>query len=50
MSDQKAGVEDLQVLRYDIGGEFVLHQDGQNRILTVIYYGTYVHIIHSQFF
>ena len=34
-----ASVEDLQVLKYDIGGEFVLHHDGEPRILTVIYYG-----------
>ena len=36
-----AGVEDLQVLKYDVGGEFVLHHDGEPRILTVIYYGMY---------
>lgn len=33
-----AGVEDLQVLRYGKGGEFVLHHDGEPRVLTVIYY------------
>lgn len=33
-----AGVEDLQVLKYTTGGEFVLHHDGEPRILTVIYY------------
>jgi hypothetical protein len=31
-------VEDLQVLQYGIGGEFVLHHDGEPRVLTVIYY------------
>lgn len=38
-SDPDAGVEDLQVLKYDVGGEFVLHHDGEPRVLTVIYYG-----------
>ena len=38
LSHPSAGVEDLQVLRYDIGGEFVLHHDGEPRMLTVIYY------------
>ncbi len=33
-----AGVEDLQVLKYGVGGEFVLHHDGEPRVLTVIYY------------
>lgn len=37
-SHPTAGVEDLQVLKYDIGGEFVHHHDGDCRILTVIYY------------
>jgi hypothetical protein len=37
-SHTTAGVEDLQVLKYDIGGEFVHHHDGDCRILTVIYY------------
>uniref|UniRef100_A0A7S2GTF2 Fe2OG dioxygenase domain-containing protein n=1 Tax=Helicotheca tamesis TaxID=374047 RepID=A0A7S2GTF2_9STRA len=37
-SDKEAGVEDLQVLRYDIGGEYVLHHDGEPRVLTVLYY------------
>lgn len=32
------GVEDLQVLRYDPGGEYVFHHDGNGRILTVLYY------------
>jgi len=32
------GVEDLQVLKYDVDGEFVLHHDGEPRFLTVIYY------------
>lgn len=31
-------IEDLQVLKYDIDGEFVLHHDGEPRVLTVIYY------------
>jgi len=31
-------VEDLQVLRYGLNGEFVLHHDGEPRVLTVIYY------------
>lgn len=38
LSNPSAGVEDLQVLRYGIGGEFVLHHDGEPRVLTVIYY------------
>jgi len=38
LSNPSAGVEDLQVLKYGIGGEFVLHHDGEPRILTVIYY------------
>lgn len=37
-SHPTAGVEDLQVLRYGTGGEFVHHHDGEPRILTVIYY------------
>lgn len=32
------GVEPLQVVRYDEGGEYVLHQDGKRRLLTVLYY------------
>jgi hypothetical protein len=32
------GVEPLQVVRYDEGGEYVLHQDGNRRLLTVLYY------------
>lgn len=32
------GVEPLQVVRYDDGGEYVLHQDGNRRLLTVLYY------------
>ena len=32
------GVEDMQVVRYDSGGEYVLHHDGHDRILTVLYY------------
>mmetsp|Transcript_18804 Transcript_18804/g.40928 ORF Transcript_18804/g.40928 Transcript_18804/m.40928 type:complete len:433 (+) Transcript_18804:145-1443(+) len=38
MSQPSAGVEDLQVLRYGTGGEFVHHHDGEPRVLTVIYY------------
>ena len=34
----RLGCEDLQVLKYSIDGEYVLHHDGNNRILTVIYY------------
>lgn len=37
-SNPSASVEDLQVLRYGVGGEFVLHHDGDPRILTVVYY------------
>jgi len=33
-----ASVEDLQVLRYQRLGEYVLHHDGAPRVLTVIYY------------
>jgi hypothetical protein len=32
------GVEPLQVVRYDDGGEYVLHQDANRRLLTVLYY------------
>ena len=38
LSNPSAGVEDLQVLEYGVGGEFVLHHDGEPRVLTVIYY------------
>ncbi|GFH47273.1 hypothetical protein CTEN210_03748 [Chaetoceros tenuissimus] len=38
LSNPSAGVEDLQVLRYGTGGEFVLHHDGEPRTMTVIYY------------
>jgi len=31
-------IEDLQVLRYDPGGAYTLHHDGEPRVLTVIYY------------
>ena len=37
-SHPSAGVENMQVLKYGVGGEFVHHQDGDCRILTVIYY------------
>lgn len=36
--DPKQGVEDLQVVRYGTGGEYVLHHDTSRRLLTVIYY------------
>jgi 2OG-Fe(II) oxygenase superfamily len=32
------GVEPLQVVHYEKGGEYVLHQDGNHRLLTVLYY------------
>lgn len=38
LSHPSAGVEDLQVLEYKTGGEYVLHHDGEPRVLTVIYY------------
>ena len=38
LAHPSAGVEDLQVLEYGVGGEFVFHHDGEPRILTVIYY------------
>jgi len=38
LSQPSAGVEDMQVLKYNTGGEFVLHHDGEPRILTAIYY------------
>jgi hypothetical protein len=38
LSNQSAGVEDLQVLKYGVGGEFILHHDGEPRVVTVIYY------------
>lgn len=38
LSHPSAGAEDMQVLRYGTGGEFVHHHDGEPRILTVIYY------------
>jgi hypothetical protein len=37
-SHPSAGVENMQILKYGVGGEFVHHQDGDSRILTVIYY------------
>ena len=37
-SEPGVGCEDLQVLRYEAGGEYVLHHDGPPRCLTVIYY------------
>ena len=42
LSDQvfhgSRGVEPLQVVQYEKGGEYVLHQDGNHRLLTVLYY------------
>eukprot|EP00573_Skeletonema_grethae_P003201 CAMPEP_0201686952 /NCGR_PEP_ID=MMETSP0578-20130828/1204_1 /ASSEMBLY_ACC=CAM_ASM_000663 /TAXON_ID=267565 /ORGANISM="Skeletonema grethea, Strain CCMP 1804" /LENGTH=311 /DNA_ID=CAMNT_0048171061 /DNA_START=131 /DNA_END=1066 /DNA_ORIENTATION=+ len=37
-SHHSAGVENMQILKYGVGGEFVHHQDGEARVLTVIYY------------
>lgn len=37
-SHPTSGVEDLQVLKYSTGGEFIHHHDGEPRILTVVYY------------
>ena len=31
-------VEDLQVLKYEPGGEYALHHDGYRRLATMIYY------------
>jgi len=50
LSNPSAGVEDLQVLKYDVGGEFVLHHDGEPRILTVIYYSKYKTIVMILFY
>jgi len=52
LSHPSAGVEDLQVLKYGAGGEFVHHHDGEPRILTVIYYingigGTWFPLAHT---
>lgn len=33
-----SAVEDMQVLDYAPGGEFVLHHDGEPRVLTILYY------------
>ena len=38
LSHPSAGVENMQILKYGVGGEFVHHQDGDSRVLTVIYY------------
>jgi hypothetical protein len=38
LSHPRSGVEDLQVLEYQQGGEFILHHDGVPRVLTIIYY------------
>lgn len=38
ISSPDIGVEDMQVVRYSEGGEYALHHDGNDRILTVIYY------------
>jgi 2OG-Fe(II) oxygenase superfamily len=37
-SHHQSGVEDLQILQYTPGGEYVLHHDGVPRVLTVLYY------------
>ena len=37
-SRPSAGVENMQILKYGVGGEFVHHQDGDARVFTVIYY------------
>lgn len=37
-SHHSAGVENMQILKYGVGGEFVHHQDAEARVLTVIYY------------
>ena len=37
-SHRGSGVEDLQVLEYEPGGEFILHHDGTPRVLTILYY------------
>jgi hypothetical protein len=34
----RSSVEDLQVVHYQSGGQFVLHHDGQPRVLTILYY------------
>jgi hypothetical protein len=34
----RMGVEDLQVVRYTEGGEYALHHDGNDRVLTVLYF------------
>jgi len=52
MSHPSAGVEDMQVLKYGTGGEFVHHHDGEPRVLTVIYYingvgGTWFPLAHT---
>ncbi len=33
-----SGVEDLQILDYGPGGEFILHHDGESRVVTILYY------------
>lgn len=33
-----AGCEDLQVLHYEEGGQYILHHDSNDRVLTVLYY------------
>jgi hypothetical protein len=37
-NDPGSGIEDLQVLHYETGGEYVLHHDSETRALTIIYY------------
>mmetsp|Transcript_2717 Transcript_2717/g.3659 ORF Transcript_2717/g.3659 Transcript_2717/m.3659 type:complete len:285 (-) Transcript_2717:289-1143(-) len=36
--DVDRGVEPMQVVRYEEGGEYVLHHDSKQRLLTVLYY------------
>uniref|UniRef100_A0A6U6CFA5 Fe2OG dioxygenase domain-containing protein n=1 Tax=Odontella aurita TaxID=265563 RepID=A0A6U6CFA5_9STRA len=38
LGHQSTEVEDLQVLRYRPGGQYVLHHDGSPRFLTIIHY------------
>ena len=38
ISSPDIAVEDMQVVRYSEGGEYALHHDGNDRVLTVIYY------------
>jgi len=40
VSGPGAGYEDMQVVHYTEGGEYVLHHDGNERVVTVLYYLT----------